>query len=83
MVRYVPHCPPGQCVLNTHIAAISIFLSVTALVAFLWAPYAEDGQVPREKWGRAGLIVAAGVAIAFAAGMAHHVMLPAPLVRLE
>jgi hypothetical protein len=70
-------------VLNTPIAAVSIFLGVVALVAFLWAPYAEDGQVPREKWGRAGLIVAAGVAIAFAAGMAQHALLPAPLVRLE
>ena len=72
---------PG--VLNTHIAAVSIFLGVMALVAFLWAPYAEDGQVPREKWGRAGLLVAGGVAIAFAAGMAHHVLLPGPLVRLQ
>lgn len=72
---------PG--VLNTDIAAVSIFLAVMALVAFLWAPHAEDGQVPREKWGRAGLIVAAGVAIAFAAGMAHHAMPASPLVRLE
>jgi hypothetical protein len=70
-------------VLNSHVAAISIFLGVMALVAFLWAPYAEEGRVPREKWGRAGLMVAAGVAIALAAGAMHHLYAPSPAVRLE
>jgi hypothetical protein len=70
-------------VLNSHAAAVSILLGVMALVAFLWAPYAQEGRVPREKWGRAGLLVAAGVAIAFAAGMAQHAIAPAPLMRLE
>jgi hypothetical protein len=70
-------------ILNTDVAAVSIFLGVMALVAFLWAPYAEDGEVPREKWGLAGLMVAIGVAIAFAAGTAQHALTPAPFFRFD
>ena len=68
-------------ILNTDIAAVSIFLGLPALVCFLWAPYASEGRVPREKWGFAGLVVAAGVATAFAIGVAHHFITPSPLFR--
>ena len=70
-------------VLNTDVAAISIFLGIMALVAFLWAPYGDGGQVPREKWGVAGLVVAVGVAFAFVGGLAHNVMAPPPLFRFQ
>ena len=70
-------------IFNTDIAAISIFLGLISLVAFLWAPYADDGAVPRDKWVVAGSMVAAGVAIAFAAGLAHHTLTPSPTFRFQ
>ena len=68
-------------ILNTDIAAVSIFLGLPSLICFLWAPYASDGRVPREKWGFAGLVVAAGVAMAFTIGVAHRFITPSPLFR--
>ncbi len=70
-------------ILNTDVVALAIVLGLLALSCFLWAPYASEGRVPREKWGLAGLIAAAGVATAFAIGTAHHFMLPAPAFRFE
>ena len=70
-------------ILNTDLPAVSIFLGLLALVCFLWAPYASDGKVPREKWGFAGLMVAAGVGVAFAVGVAHHFGAPSPLFRFD
>ena len=70
-------------ILNSGIAALSIFLGIMALIAFLWAPYGDAGQLPREKWGVAGLVVAIGVAVAFVGGIAHDVTVPAPLFRLQ
>ena len=68
-------------ILNTDFPAVSIFLGVLGLVCFLWAPYASDGRVPRERWGYAGLMVAAGVGIAFGVTVARHFGGPAPAFR--
>lgn len=70
-------------IVNTDATALAILVSIAALVAFLWAPHAEEGRVPREKWRRAGLVVATGVAIALGAGAVQHRLAPAPLVRLQ
>jgi hypothetical protein len=70
-------------ILNTDFAAVSIFSGLLGLVCFLWAPYASDGRVPRERWGAAGLMVAAGVGMAFIVSAAHHFVTPSPLFRFE
>ena len=70
-------------ILNTDFAAVSIFLGLVGLVCSFWAPFAAEGRVPREKWGFAGLMVASGVALAFAVGAAHHFTLPSPVFRFE
>ncbi len=70
-------------ILNTGFVSAAIFLGLLGLVCSFWAPFASEGRVPREKWGFAGLTVAAGVAVAFAVGTAHHFALPSPLFRFE
>jgi hypothetical protein len=70
-------------ILNTDLAAVSIFTGLLGLVCFLWAPYASEGRVPRERWGYAGLMVAVGVGIAFTVSAAHHFVTPSPAFRFE
>ncbi|WP_158810131.1 hypothetical protein [Beijerinckia sp. L45] len=70
-------------ILNTDLAAVSIFSGLLGLVCFLWAPYASEGRVPRERWGYAGLMVAAGVGLAFTVSAAHHFVTPSPAFRFE
>ncbi len=70
-------------ILNTGFVAASIFLGLLGLACSFWAPFANEGRVPRERWGVAGLTVALGVALAFTVAAVHQFTPPSPLFRFE